>query len=208
VTAEEDKATFPDFKTNGMPKFPMVGEEIYVPTCTGVNCYIVGGRAKVKQILGPTKIEQGGRPSARNSVKNANIEVEEHPGQLFKWSDLRDTQYALWMEFKSNRTRMATMEEGEEIRLRDQRRTEALNELRVEREEEFRERPWSGDGSGKPSPPTHSLKVQEAGSSWWATVGAGWQRTDGSFYVKLNPGTVLSWRDDIKIGLFPPKRRY
>ena len=56
--------------------------------------------------------------------------------------------------------------------------------------------------------PTHNLRIKERmahgeRAARKGTIGAGWQNEDGSFTISLNPGVVLSWSDDVHLGLFP-----
>ena len=55
----------------------------------------------------------------------------------------------------------------------------------------------------KPGKPTHRMKVISNTTKATATVGAAWQRPDGSFLLRLDPCTVIDWRDDVTISLFP-----
>lgn len=54
-----------------------------------------------------------------------------------------------------------------------------------------------------PKKPTHRLKVLLKGSKRTTTVGAAWQRDDGSLSITLDPCVVLSWTDPVTISLFP-----
>ena len=59
----------------------------------------------------------------------------------------------------------------------------------------------------KGSKPTHRLRVRVAAldgsNAPSATIGAAWQREDGSFLIKLDPCVVIRWDDAVVIGLFP-----
>ncbi len=55
----------------------------------------------------------------------------------------------------------------------------------------------------KTKKPTHKLRVLLKGSKRTTTVGAAWQRDDGSFSITLDPCVVLSWNDPVTISLFP-----
>jgi hypothetical protein len=55
-----------------------------------------------------------------------------------------------------------------------------------------------------PKKPTQSLSIMSVHDrKKKGVVGAACQQDDGSFYVTLNAGVVLSWKDDITIRLFP-----
>lgn len=60
-----------------------------------------------------------------------------------------------------------------------------------------------GDGF-KPRKPDFNLKVKCKGTGVTATVGVAWMSPDEcSISIQLNPGTVLSWHDNLYITLFP-----
>lgn len=42
--------------------------------------------------------------------------------------------------------------------------------------------------------PSHVLKMLDHDSSFWARVGAGWEK-DEYISIKLNPGVVLDWNN-------------
>jgi hypothetical protein len=51
--------------------------------------------------------------------------------------------------------------------------------------------------------PTHRLKVMNKDTSQKAEVGAGWQNTDGSITIQINPCSVLNDDKKYVITLFP-----
>ena len=51
--------------------------------------------------------------------------------------------------------------------------------------------------------PTHVLAAKAVDGSQRGVVGAAWEQSDGSFYVRLNACVVLDWRDGVTIRLFP-----
>ena len=58
----------------------------------------------------------------------------------------------------------------------------------------------SNDG---PRKPTHDFCVRTPDGKRRGVIGSAWLNEDGSLNVHLNPGTVLDWRDNLQIGLFP-----
>jgi len=52
--------------------------------------------------------------------------------------------------------------------------------------------------------PTHNLCVCERGNtnSHFTLIGVGWVNDRGSIAIKLNPGSSISWRDDLVVYLF------
>lgn len=57
--------------------------------------------------------------------------------------------------------------------------------------------------------PTHNLKVIHRGTNvatapegMTAQVGVGWINDDGSMSIRLSPGTVLRWDDNLQITAF------
>lgn len=53
------------------------------------------------------------------------------------------------------------------------------------------------------SRPTHTLTCKEKLGERRGQIGAAWQQEDGSFTIVLNAGTVLDWKDEVTIKLFP-----
>ena len=59
---------------------------------------------------------------------------------------------------------------------------------------------------GKKTPgrtPTHNLSVMTRDTKRKGRLGAAWLNADGSIDIVLDPGAVLSWKDDLMIKLFP-----
>jgi len=52
--------------------------------------------------------------------------------------------------------------------------------------------------------PTHRLRIKAKTSGATGEVGVGWlDQEDGHVSLRLNPGIVLDWRDDVYLTLFP-----
>lgn len=72
---------------------------------------------------------------------------------------------------------------------------------------------FSGVEPGKPfrpaSAPTHNLcvKMKDKDSARFVQVGVAWENEKGQFSIRLNPGTVLGWRDleEMTLTIFPAK---
>ena len=64
------------------------------------------------------------------------------------------------------------------------------------------------EGSEKPfvRRPDHMLSVRVKGSEERGKCGVAWARDNGTFTIQLFPGTVLSWKDNLVITLFPIAR--
>jgi hypothetical protein len=55
-----------------------------------------------------------------------------------------------------------------------------------------------------PRQPDFILAIKtKSGPEKKGRVGAGWKNDDGNITLQLNPGIVLSWKDDIFLSLFP-----
>lgn len=55
--------------------------------------------------------------------------------------------------------------------------------------------------------PTHKLCIITKDRKRKGTIGAAWQQADNSFFITLEAGVSIDWRDDITIRLFPISRR-
>jgi hypothetical protein len=53
--------------------------------------------------------------------------------------------------------------------------------------------------------PDYRLSVKHKMTGHMHEIGAGWLSHDGSINITLQPCTVLDWRDEVVIKLFPPK---
>jgi hypothetical protein len=51
--------------------------------------------------------------------------------------------------------------------------------------------------------PTYRVCVLHKESGAKGTIGAAWQKDDGSISVRLEAGVTISWRDGFVISLFP-----
>jgi len=59
----------------------------------------------------------------------------------------------------------------------------------------------------QPGKPTHRLRVMTKDGKRKGTIGAAWQRSDGSFLLRLDPCVVVRWDDDVTISLFPAEEK-
>jgi len=54
-----------------------------------------------------------------------------------------------------------------------------------------------------PRPPDFRLSIKHRVTGASGTVGAAWKDDRGFLNIRLNPGVVLSWQDDVYLNLFP-----
>lgn len=168
----------------GKVPLPNIGDYVYVPTVTAPH-HFIGGRAKVTQVVKGT------------SIGRTQVSVEEQPGIVYTWMVLGPSQYELWEKFREKPARPPTEEEATQ----EAARKEAI---RVYHESRAKVPIAPSRSKGHGNKPSHVLRVKDPqGDGYWATVGAVWASPEGSFYVKLNPGTVLSWKDGLTIRIFP-----
>ena len=52
-------------------------------------------------------------------------------------------------------------------------------------------------------PPDFRLSIKHRVTGAAGVVGAAWKDDRGFLSIRLNPGVVLSWQDDVYINLFP-----
>lgn len=78
---------------------PRVGSYIYVPPTHTGPTRLFGGRAKVLSV------------ERLQPVSSSKIVIEEHPGHLYTWDELRHKQVTLWQEFNATFAKIPTLEE-------------------------------------------------------------------------------------------------
>jgi hypothetical protein len=61
----------------------------------------------------------------------------------------------------------------------------------------------------KASPPTHNLVITlvKGDTKVHTQAGCAWVDAEGRAIIKLNPGIVLDWRDNVYLSLYPRKER-